>query len=102
MPSGAGHVARAARRFPRRPWMVASSTSMESVAARGGDRIGAGYARFIAAVATSFYGDWFTTVALLVAVYGLSSGPVAPALLALVRLGPRLVASPLGGRLADS
>jgi predicted MFS family arabinose efflux permease len=74
---------------------------VKRVTLRGGDRVGAGYTRFIAAVATSFYGDWFTTVALLVAVYELSPGPVAPAVLTLVRLAPRLVASPVGGRLAD-
>lgn len=63
--------------------------------------LGTPFVRFIVAVATSFYGDWFSTVALAVAVYMLSPGPVAPAVFTLVRLAPRLVASPLGGRLAD-
>ena len=81
--------------------MSASPPYMEKVTARGERGIGTGYGRFIAAVATSFYGDWFTTVALLVAVYQLSPGPVAPALFTLVRLAPRLVASTPGGHLAD-
>ncbi|TMD92856.1 MAG: MFS transporter [Chloroflexi bacterium] len=76
--------------------MSASPPYMEKVTARGERGIGTGYGRFIAAVATSFYGDWFTTVALLVAVYQLSPGPVAPALFTLVR-----VASTPGGHLAD-
>src|SRR3989442_1218539 len=90
-----------ATRQPEVPLMAISSTLTERATPQREDAIGASFWRFIGAVATSFYGDWFSTVALVVAVYTLSPGPVAPAVFTLGRLAPRLVASPLGGRLAD-
>lgn len=80
---------------------MATSSAPTARAGASEEGLGAPFVRFIAAVAISFYGDWFSTVALAVAVYTLSPGPVAPAIFTLARLAPRLVASPLGGRLAD-
>jgi MFS family permease len=58
-------------------------------------------ARFFAAVFLSLYGDWLTTVALLVVLFELTHNPVAPAAYMLVRVAPRVLGPWLGGRLTD-
>jgi predicted MFS family arabinose efflux permease len=49
----------------------------------------------------SLYGDWLTTVALLVVLFELTNSPVAPAAYMLVRVAPRVLGPWWGGRLAD-
>lgn len=58
-------------------------------------------ARFFAAVFLSLYGDWLTTVALLVVLYELTHNPAAPAGYMLVRVAPRVLGPWLGGHLSD-
>ncbi len=66
----------------------------------GWEGLGSRFARFFAAATLSYYGDWFTTVALVVLLYRLS-GPAAPAGYMLARVLPRLFSSGMGGVLAD-
>ena len=66
----------------------------------GWEGLGPRFARFLAAATLSYYGDWFTTVALVVLVYRLS-GPAAPAGYMVARVVPRLVSGTAGGSLAD-
>ena len=60
-----------------------------------------GAARFLAAVGISLYGDWLTTVALVVLLFRLTGSATAPALYILVRVAPRVVGPFIGGTLAD-
>jgi MFS family permease len=62
--------------------------------------LGRRFARYWAAATLSFYGDWFTTVALVVLLYQLS-GPAAPAGYMLARVVPRVLSSGIGGAFAD-
>jgi MFS family permease len=57
--------------------------------------------RFFSATFLSLYGDWLTTVALLVVLFEATNNPVAPAGYMLVRVAPRVVGPWWGGRLAD-
>jgi predicted MFS family arabinose efflux permease len=57
--------------------------------------------RFFVAVFLSLYGDWLTTVALLVVLFELTNNPAAPAGYMLVRVAPRVLGPWWGGRLAD-
>jgi predicted MFS family arabinose efflux permease len=57
--------------------------------------------RFFAAVFLSLYGDWLTTVALLVVLFELTHNPAAPAGYMLVRVAPRVLGPWLGGGLSD-
>lgn len=53
------------------------------------------------AAGTSVYGDWLTTVALLVLLFRLTHSPFGPALYMLARVAPRVVGPFPGGALAD-
>jgi MFS family permease len=57
--------------------------------------------RLLVAAGTSFYGDWLTTVALVVLLYRLTHSPVGPALYMLARVTPRVIGPIPGGALAD-
>ena len=57
--------------------------------------------RFFVAVFLSLYGDWLTTVALLVVLFQATNNPAAPAGYMLVRVAPRVLGPWLGGRLTD-
>jgi len=58
-------------------------------------------ARFLLAAGVSFYGDWLSTVAILVLVFRLTGSAVAPALYMLARVAPRVLGPTPGGMLAD-
>jgi hypothetical protein len=60
-----------------------------------------GQVRFLAAVSLSMYGDWLTTVALVVILFRLTGSAAAPAGYILVRVAPRLAGATIGGVLAD-
>lgn len=68
--------------------------------AAGWEGLGGRFGRFLAAATLSYYGDWFTTVALVVLLYRLS-GPAAPAGYMVARVLPRLLSGTAGGALAD-
>jgi MFS family permease len=53
------------------------------------------------AVFLSLYGDWLTTVALLVVLYDITHSPAGPAAYVLARVGPRVLGPWFGGALAD-
>jgi predicted MFS family arabinose efflux permease len=53
------------------------------------------------AAGTSFYGDWLTTVALVVLLFRLTQSPVGPALYIVARAAPRVLGPLPGGALAD-
>jgi predicted MFS family arabinose efflux permease len=55
----------------------------------------------LVAAGTSFYGDWLTTVALVVLLFRLTSSPIGPALYILARAAPRVLGPLPGGILAD-
>lgn len=57
--------------------------------------------RFFLTVFLSLYGDWLTTVALLVILFQVTHSAVAPAGYMLVRVAPRVLGPWLGGRLTD-
>jgi predicted MFS family arabinose efflux permease len=57
--------------------------------------------RLLAAAGTSFYGDWLTTVALVVLLYRLTHSPLGPAIYMLARVAPKVVGPFPGGALAD-
>ncbi|MBV9101785.1 MAG: MFS transporter [Candidatus Dormibacteraeota bacterium] len=78
--------------------MSAAST----VARTGFSRAAAGgSARFLAAVGVSCYGDWLTTVALVVLLYRVTGTAAAPALYILARVAPRVAGPLFGGTLTD-
>jgi MFS family permease len=58
-------------------------------------------ARFLVAVGISFYGDWLTTVALVVLLYRTTGSATAPALYIVARVAPRVFGPAPGGALAD-
>lgn len=58
-------------------------------------------ARLVAALALSAYGDWLTTVALVVLLFRLTGSLAAPAGYIFVRVTPRVLGSIPGGILAD-
>ncbi|HXA29637.1 MAG TPA: MFS transporter [Candidatus Angelobacter sp.] len=66
----------------------------------GWDGLGRRFGRYWIAATLSFYGDWFTTVALVLLLFRLS-GPAAPAGYMLARVLPRIFSSGIGGALAD-
>lgn len=55
----------------------------------------------LVAAGTSFYGDWLTTVALVVLLYRLTASPIGPALYFVARAAPRILGPLPGGMLAD-
>lgn len=57
--------------------------------------------RFFLAVFLSLYGDWLTTVALLVVLFELTGSAAAPAGYMVVRVAPRVLGPLWGGRLTD-
>ena len=57
--------------------------------------------RFFVAVFLSAYGDWLTTVALVVVLFQLTHSPAGPAAYILFRVAPRVLGPWLGGNLAD-
>jgi predicted MFS family arabinose efflux permease len=57
--------------------------------------------RFFAATFLSLYGDWLTTVALLVVLFEATNNPAAPAGYMVVRVAPRVMGPWWGGRIAD-
>ena len=57
--------------------------------------------RLLVAAGTSSYGDWLTTVALLVLLYRLTHSPIGPALYMLARVAPKVVGPFPGGAFAD-
>ena len=57
--------------------------------------------RFFASVFLSLYGDWLTTVALVVLLYELTGSPAGPAGYLLARVAPRVIGPWIGGSLAD-
>lgn len=57
--------------------------------------------RLLAAAGISFYGDWLTTVALVVLLFRLTHSPIGPAVYMLARVAPRLIGPFPGGALAD-
>jgi MFS family permease len=58
------------------------------------------FVRYLAAFTLSVYGDWLSTVALVILLYRLS-GPAAPAGYMVARVLPRLLSGGPGGALAD-
>jgi MFS family permease len=58
-------------------------------------------ARFLVAAGVSFYGDWLTTVALVVLLYRVTGSVTAPALYILARVAPRVLGPTPGGLLTD-
>lgn len=58
-------------------------------------------ARLLAAAGTSFYGDWLTTVALVVLLFRVTGSPVGPGLYMVARVAPRVIGPFPGGALAD-
>lgn len=57
--------------------------------------------RLLIAAGTSSYGDWLTTVALVVLLFRATHSPIGPAVYMFVRVAPRLIGPFPGGALAD-
>ncbi len=75
------------------PEASASSNSRLGISAQA--------SRLLVAAGTSFYGDWLTTVALLVLLFRITRSPIGPALYILARVAPRVLGPFPGGALAD-
>jgi MFS family permease len=88
---------------PAAPEGVAgSSAPRESAVSASADSLGRGpVVRFFASVFLSLYGDWLTTVALVVLLYELTGTPAGPAGYLLARVAPRVIGPWIGGSLAD-
>jgi predicted MFS family arabinose efflux permease len=72
------------------------------VVAPAARRFGSGpVLRYLAASGISLYGDWLTTVALLVLLFRATGSATAPALYMLARVAPRVVGPTPGGILTD-
>ena len=57
--------------------------------------------RLLIATGTSSYGDWLTTVAMVVLLFRATHSPVGPAVYMIARVAPRLIGPFPGGALAD-
>jgi predicted MFS family arabinose efflux permease len=57
--------------------------------------------KFFASVFLSLYGDWLTTVALVVLLFELTGTPAGPAGYLLARVAPRVIGPWIGGSIAD-
>src|SRR5207253_1981091 len=57
--------------------------------------------RYLIAAGASYYGDWLTTVALVVLLFRLTGSATAPAIYILARGAPRVLGPAPGGALAD-
>ncbi|MHB8489507.1 MAG: MFS transporter [Candidatus Dormibacteria bacterium] len=57
--------------------------------------------RLLIATGTSSYGDWLTTVALVVLLFRATHSPLGPAIYMIARVAPRLIGPFPGGALAD-
>ena len=60
-----------------------------------------GSVRLLIAAGTSYYGDWLTTVALVVLLFRATGTATAPAIYILARAAPRVLGPAPGGALAD-
>jgi predicted MFS family arabinose efflux permease len=67
----------------------------------GRPRVPSPAVRLLIAAGTSFYGDWLTTVALVVLLFRLTRSPIGPALYIVARVAPRVIGPLPGGLLAD-
>lgn len=81
---------------------------MERISARGHRSATAGLrsaaspcGRYLTAVVASQYGNWLTTVTVMVMLFRLSGGAIGPAAYMLARVAPRLIGPIAGGSLAD-
>lgn len=81
------------------PEGVAGSSAATGPAVSGS--MGEPVVRFFASVFLSLYGDWLTTVALVVLLYELTGTPAGPAGYLLARVAPRVIGPWIGGSLAD-
>src|SRR2546428_162090 len=93
-------------RFLRSPQRAQEVTQLAAsahvpVAVRSRSMFGGSAARFLVASGISFYGDWLTTVALVVLLFRLTGSPTGPALYMLFRVAPRVLGAAPGGALAD-
>jgi hypothetical protein len=59
------------------------------------------FPRYLTASTLSLYGDWFSTVAIVVLLLRLTGSSAAPAAYMLARVVPRLAGAAVGGELAD-
>ncbi|MDB5064561.1 MAG: transporter [Chloroflexi bacterium] len=59
------------------------------------------FPRYLTASTLSLYGDWFSTVAIVVLLLQLTGSSAAPAAYMLARVVPRLAGAAVGGELAD-
>ena len=82
--------------------VAGSSAPGEPAVSASAEMMGRGpVVRFFASVFLSLYGDWLTTVALVVLLYELTGTPAGPAGYLLARVAPRVVGPWIGGSLAD-
>jgi len=82
-------------------WSPARSGPATSPPGRNTPALSGPVARYFVAVFLSAYGDWLTTVALVVVLFQLTHSPAGPAGYILVRVAPRALGPWLGGSLAD-
>jgi predicted MFS family arabinose efflux permease len=85
------------------PEGVAGSSvpSEPAVPASAGSIRRARIVRFFASVFLSGYGDWLTTIALVVLLFELTGTPAGPAGYLLARVAPRVIGPWIGGSIAD-
>lgn len=80
---------------------LTASTGASTAPVRTPNLASSAVARLLVAVAISSYGDWLTTVALVVLLFRATHSPIGPAVYMIARVAPRLVGPFPGGALAD-
>jgi MFS family permease len=94
-----GYAWRARQNFWRDRTLNVSAETPSNVDGR--PRAPGAAARLLIAAGTSFYGDWLTTIALVVLLFRLTMSPIGPALYIVARVVPRIFGPLPGGVLAD-
>ena len=83
----------------KEPTLIPSADAPSAPSTRG--MVASPAFRLLAGAGTSFYGDWLSTVALVVLLFRLTHSPLGPAVYMLARVAPKVIGPFPGGALAD-
>ena len=83
----------------KEPTLIPSADAPSAPTTRG--IVASPAVRLLAGAGTSAYGDWLTTVALVVLLFQLTHSPLGPAVYMLARVAPKVIGPFPGGALAD-
>jgi MFS family permease len=89
----------ASQKLWKEPTLIPSADAPSAPTTRG--IVASPAFRLLAGAGTSAYGDWLTTVALVVLLFRLTHSPLGPAIYMLARVAPKVIGPFPGGALAD-